>query len=38
MIALTLLLIRKMGQEYMLHYAELQPWDWTKRNILRGAI
>ncbi len=38
LVALALLLIPKMGQEYMLHYAEVQPWDWTKRNILRGLI
>jgi hypothetical protein len=38
LIALTLLLIPKMGQEYLLHYAEAQPWDWTKRNILGNKI
>ena len=37
-VPLVLLLIPKMAQEYLLHYAEAQPWDWTKRNILRGAI
>jgi hypothetical protein len=37
-IALVLLLIPKMGQEYMLHYAEVQPWDWIKRTILRGNV
>ncbi len=35
---LLLLLVPKMGQEYLLHFAEAQPWDWTKRHILRGAI
>jgi hypothetical protein len=38
LIALLVLLVPKMGQEYMLHFAEVQPWDWTKRHILRGAI
>ncbi len=37
-LALLILLVPKMGQEYLLHYAEAQPWDWMKRNILRGAI
>jgi hypothetical protein len=30
----VLLLIPKMGQEYMLHYLRWQPWDWTKLHIL----
>lgn len=29
-----LLLIPKMGQEYLLHYREAQPWDWFKRRVL----
>jgi hypothetical protein len=33
---LLLVLAPKMAQEYMLHYAEVQPWDWIKREILRG--
>jgi hypothetical protein len=37
-IALLILLVPKMGQEYLLHYAEAQPWDWTKQHILRGRI
>jgi hypothetical protein len=37
-IALVLLLIPKMGQEYMLHYAEAKPWDWIKRTVLRGNV
>ncbi len=37
-IPMALLLIPKMGQEYLLHYSEAQPWDWIKRNVLRGAI
>ena len=36
-VPLVLLLLPKMGQEYMLHYAEVKPWDWIKREILRGA-
>ena len=32
---LVILLIPKMGQEYMLHYAEVQPWDWIKKNVIR---
>jgi len=34
---LMLLLIPKLAQEYLLHYAEAQPWDWIKRNVLRDA-
>lgn len=34
---LILLLIPKLGQEYLLHYSEAQPWDWIKRNVLRDA-
>lgn len=33
----VLLLIPKMGQEYMLHYAQWQPWDWTKHHILHTS-
>lgn len=33
-IPLVLLLIPKMGQEYLLHVAEAKPWNWTKENIL----
>ena len=36
-IPMFLLLLPKMGQEYMLHYAEAQPWDWIKREVFRGA-
>ena len=38
LVALALLLIPKMVQEYMLHFAEVQPWDWIKREVFRGAI
>jgi hypothetical protein len=31
------LLIPKMAQEYMLHYLEVQPWDWTKHRILHTS-
>lgn len=34
-IPMVALLIPKLAQEYLLHYAEAQPWDWIKRNILR---
>jgi hypothetical protein len=33
-VPLLLLLIPKMGQEYLLHYQEAEPWDWTKHHIL----
>jgi hypothetical protein len=36
--ALLVLLVPKMGQEYLLHYQEAQPWDWTKRHLLRGRV
>ena len=32
------LLAPKMGQEYLLHYTEAQPWDWTKEHILGGKL
>lgn len=34
LIPLALLLVPKMGQEYLLHVAEATPWNWTKENIL----
>lgn len=34
LLPMTVLLIPKLGQEYLLHYQEAQPWDWIKRNIL----
>lgn len=37
-VPLILLLLPKMAQEYLLHYAEAQPWDWTKEHILRDRI
>ena len=33
-IPLAILLVPKMGQEYLLHYAEAHPWDWTKEHVL----
>ena len=33
-VPLVLLLIPKLGQEYLLHVAEAQPWDWTKEHVL----
>lgn len=35
LIPLTLLLIPKLAQEYLLHVMEAEPWDWMKRNILQ---
>ena len=34
---LVLLLIPKLAQEYLLHFAETQPWDWIKTHILRDS-
>ena len=34
---LTLALVPKLGHEYLLHYAEAQPWDWIKKNLLGDA-
>ncbi len=34
---LVLVTVPKLGQEYLLHYAEAQPWDWIKRNVLQDA-
>jgi len=36
-IPMTLLLIPKLAQEYLLHYQEAEPWDWMKHNILHTA-
>jgi hypothetical protein len=33
-VPLLLLLIPKMGQEYLLHFAEAKPWNWTKEHLL----
>ena len=30
----VILLIPKMGQEYLLHYAEAKPWEWAKQHLL----
>ncbi len=30
----VLLLIPKLGQEWLLHYEKAKPWDWIKRNLL----
>ncbi len=30
---LVVLYIPKLGQEYLLHVAEAQPWDWIKRQL-----
>jgi hypothetical protein len=34
LVPLAILLVPKMGQEYLLHFAEAKPWSWTKENIL----
>lgn len=36
-LVLALVTIPKVGQEYLLHYAEAQPWDWIKRHVLRDT-
>ena len=33
-VPLLILLVPKMAQEYLLHFAEAQPWGWTKKHIL----
>ena len=33
-IPMLLLLIPKMGQEYLLHFSEAKPWQWFKRHVL----
>jgi hypothetical protein len=38
LVPMSALLALKMGQEYLLHYREAQPWDWTKEHILRGRL
>jgi hypothetical protein len=30
---MAILLVPKMAQEYLLHFAEAQPWDWFKRLV-----
>ena len=34
LVPLVLLLVPKMGQEYLLHFAEAKPWNWTKEHVL----
>jgi hypothetical protein len=31
---LGILLVPKMAQEWLLHFAEAQPWGWTKEHVL----
>jgi len=33
-VVLVLLLFLKLPQEYMLHYAEFQPWNWSHTQVL----
>ena len=35
LVPLLILLVPKMVQEYLLHYAEVQPWDWIKHHVLQ---
>ncbi len=37
-VMLLVLLAPKMGQEYLLHYAEAKPWGWIKHHILHDAL
>jgi hypothetical protein len=32
-IPMAIMLVPKMAQEYLLHFAEAQPWDWFKRHV-----
>jgi hypothetical protein len=34
-VLLAVLLIPKLAQEYLLHYAEAKPWGWIKENIFQ---
>ncbi len=34
-VPMLILLVPKMAQEYLLHFAEAHPWTWTKENILK---
>lgn len=36
-VPLVLLLVPKLAQEYLLHVAEAQPWDWTKEHLLHTS-
>ena len=36
-VLLVLVTLPKLGQEYLLHFAEVQPWDWTKQHVLRDV-
>jgi hypothetical protein len=33
-IPMVVLLVPKMGQEYLLHWQEAEPWNWTKEHLL----
>ncbi|MBK9344711.1 MAG: hypothetical protein IPN07_17155 [Dehalococcoidia bacterium] len=32
-VPMGVLLVPKMGQEYLLHFAEAQPWNWFKKHV-----
>ena len=34
---LVLVTVPKLGQEYLLHVQEAQPWDWIKRHVLQDS-
>ena len=34
LLVLVILYIPKFGQEYVLHFAEVKPWQWIKTNVL----
>ncbi len=34
MVVLVILYIPKFGQEYVLHFAEIKPWQWLRTNLL----
>lgn len=34
LVPLAILTVTKLGQEYLLHVADAQPWDWFKESIL----
>lgn len=36
-IPMLILLVPKMGQEYLLHFTEAHPWDWMKEEVLPKA-
>src|SRR5690606_14895768 len=35
-VPIVILLVPKLAQEYLLHVAEAQPWNWIKEHLLGG--